>query len=281
MKDSVCELLLFGEKSLKLAEVFSPRKTAEFLLGFIIGASRSDLYLLSDFVPREEDRNQFISYVERAGKGEPPEYIVGKISFYGCEFEVGPDVLIPRPETEVWLDAAAKEIVPGKPAIVWDLCTGSGCIGISLKKKFPFLSVSLSDIEEKALAVAGRNAFRNGVSVELLSGDLFSPFLGKKAHYIFCNPPYITKEEYEFLDPSVKNYEPCSALIGGETGLEYYRRLSEGFSDFVYPGVKLFFEIGAGQGDSVKKLFSGHPHKKMEVFSDYAGHDRFFFLEIE
>ncbi len=156
---------------------------------------------------------------------------------------------------------------------LWDVCTGSGYIGISLKKKHPELTVALSDISPDALALAAENATLNHVDVEILQGDLLAPFKGRKADYFICNPPYISQSEYDNLDSSVRDHEPKLALLGGDRGTEFYERLARELPNYLNPGAKVFFEIGANQADAVKKLFP-----QGEVHRDWAGHPRFFTL---
>ena len=136
----------------------------------------------------------------------------------------------------------------------WDICCGSGCLGIGLKKAHPHLDVTLSDLSAEALALAKKNADLNELSVNFLSGDLLAPFAGKKADLVLCNPPYVTEEEYASLDPEVKNYEPKMALLGG---LTFYQRLSQELPKYLNPGAKIFLEIGCtARKCGVKSFFS-------------------------
>jgi release factor glutamine methyltransferase len=221
--------------------------------------------------------------LKRVAKGEPIEYLIGELDFYHCLICVTKEVLIPRPETEILVDLACRSLKQtscyGK--VAWDLCTGSGCIGIAVKKSCPDLKMALSDISKEALEVAASNAKKNAVDVEFLHGDLLEPFNGRKADIIFCNPPYISAKEFLELDPSVKDFEPNIALIGGENGLVFYQRLKEELPRYLNSGAKIFFEIGASQGNAVLSLFSEKGWKNQRVEKDWAGHDRFFFLEFE
>jgi release factor glutamine methyltransferase len=165
--------------------------------------------------------------------------------------------------------------------IAWDICTGSGCIGIALKKACASLQMTLSDSSQQALGIAAGNAKSNDVEVEILHGDLLTPFTGRKADLIFCNPPYVSSKEYFTLDPSVKNFEPGEALIGGEGGLAFYRRLQNELPDHLNAKAKIFFEIGSEQGKAVLEIFSAGCWRNKRVEKDWAGHDRFFFLEFE
>jgi release factor glutamine methyltransferase len=173
-------------------------------------------------------------------------------------------------------DLVAKRV---KGASLWDLCTGSGVLGIALKKAAPRLMVTLSDIDPAVLSLAEENARLNGVEIEGVAGDLLAPFEGRKVDAVVCNPPYISAKEYLDLDPSVRDYEPKQALVGGERGTEFYERLAEELPSHLEPGGQLFLEIGASQGEVVKKIFNKEPWKNGELIQDWSGKNRFFFLE--
>src|SRR5262249_40817956 len=143
------------------------------------------------------------------------------------------------------------------------------------------LDVVLSDLSPKALEVAQANAQLNGVAVEILQGDLLAPFVGRKAHYVVCNPPYVSEAEYAALSNEVRHFEPIQALLAGRTGLEFYERLAKELPAFLEPSAKVWFEIGTGQGRGVQSLFGNPPWKNCHVGKDWSGHDRFFSLEIE
>ncbi|MBX9924286.1 MAG: peptide chain release factor N(5)-glutamine methyltransferase [Rhabdochlamydiaceae bacterium] len=277
------EVLRLSMQYLQEKNVTAPRLVAETLLSYSLGVKRLDLYMQFECPLQEPELAKFRSLLQRAAKQEPVEYILAKVDFYGLELPVTSDVLIPRPETEILVDRAAHilglEDLKGK--VLWDLCSGSGCIGLSLKKKFPDLSVSLSDLSEPAIAVAQKAAKANQLEVDFLQGDLFSPFEGKKAHYIFCNPPYISAQEYEELSFSVKGFEPKSALVGGVTGLEFYERLALQLPYYTSPGAKVFLEIGYLQGKAVNEIFSDSCWIQKRLEQDWSGKDRFFFLERE
>jgi release factor glutamine methyltransferase len=277
------EILTISANFLKEKKCPRYRRDAEELIAYVLKLKRLDLYMQFDRPIQETELEILRPLLKRASKAEPVEYIIGEMTFYQCQLSLNADVLIPRPETEILVDQACRmfsvEDVHQKTA--WDLCTGSGCIGIAVKKACPDLNVSLSDISKKALDIASKNAHRNNVQVELLQGNLLSPFEGRKTDIVFCNPPYISSKEFLTLDPSVKDYEPQEALIGGEDGLSFYRKLEDALPSYLNPKSKIFFEIGAEQGESVLNIFSGRGWKNRRVEKDWAGHDRFFFLEFE
>lgn len=277
------EVLTITSDFLKEKKYSRFRRISEELVGHALQLKRMDLYMQFDRPILENELEAMRSLLKRVVKGEPIEYITGEVAFYHCFIAVDKNVLIPRPETEILVDQACRSIKQGsyQGKAAWDICTGSGCIGIAIKKACPELKVCLSDLSQQALDVAAGNAARNHVEVELLQGDLLAPFAGRKADVIFCNPPYISSKEYLTLDPSVKDFEPETALIGGEDGLLFYKRLKNELPAYLNPGAKIFFEIGFGQGEAVLSLFLDEGWKNARVEKDWAGHDRFFFLEFE
>ena len=219
----------------------------------------------------------------RRAQGEPLQYIEGLVEFYGCTITVTQDVLIPRPETEILVDkiysTLKNEDLQNKE--LWDLCCGSGCVGIALKKALPDLRVVLSDFSEEAVAIARKNALYNEVGIELLKGDLLVPFKGRKCDFLVCNPPYLSESEYRDLDREVKDYEPRQALVAGKEGTEFYQRIAKEIHDFLNPQAKVWLEIGYLQGPIMHRLFAEGAWRAAWVEKDWAGHSRFFFLENE
>lgn len=266
---TLLDVIQRSELFLKERGIERPRREAEEVIADALGMRRIDLYLQFERPLTEEELAKLRDPIVRRANHEPAAYISGIVPFCDLEIKVTPDVLIPRPETEILVEKITETLkgrdLEGKT--LWDMCCGSGCIGHSLKKKFPVLNVVLSDLSEKALAVARQN----GTGVAFKQGDLFAPFEGEACDFLVCNPPYVTQEEYDGLAPEVKA-EPKMALIGG---LEFYRRIAEKLFDFLKPGGMAWFEIGSGQGEDVKKIFNNNG----SVENDWAGHTRFFFLE--
>lgn len=275
---SVEEILNLSTQFLLKKGHSAPRRLAEDLLAFVLSLKRIDLYLQYDRLLLEEEISRMREFLKRAESEEPFEYIVGEMDFFGCQIAVNSSVLIPRPETELLVEFVRKRIVG---SVLWDLCTGSGCIGISLKKSLPHLDVVLSDLSPKALEVASLNCLKNGVTASLKCGDLLIPFEGQKADVIVCNPPYVSESEYEGLESSLRWFEPKIAFVSGPSGLEMYERLAAQIHRFLNPGGRVFFEIGAGQGNAIKKIFTQDCWVFKEVYPDWSGKDRFFFLEMQ
>lgn len=280
---TVLEVLKLSTDYLQQRQIENPRRQAEELLGEVLRLGRMGLYLEYDRPLTEDELDKCRIWLKRRGQGEPLQYISGWLDFFHCRMRVTPDVLIPRQETEVLVDKIAQELsstlLEGK--ILWDICCGSGCMGISLKKKFPALRVVLSDLSEKALQIAKENAINNGVDVEFLQGDLLAPFKAQEANFIVCNPPYISEKDYTGLEVEVKKFEPKIALVSGDSGLECYERFARDLSSHLQPHGKVWFEIGDGQGQEIKNLFN-HPCWVRCLYElDWAGRERFFSLEIE
>lgn len=264
------EVLQLSTAFLEDKKIARPRRQAEEILSHLLHLPRLDLYMQFDRPLVENELESCRAILKRRAKGEPLDYIFGEVSFFNCTIEVSPVVLIPRQETEILLSKIIERL-PQENLEVWDVCCGSGCLGIALKKAKPSFKVTLSDISSEALEVARRNAVKNQVDVEILQGDLLAPFQGRRADVVICNPPYVTEEEYLQMDHS----EPKIALVSGPTGLEFYERLAK---DLPKHCGKVFLEIGTGMGEKVLQLFSS---KRKSVEKDWAGHDRFFFLEFE
>lgn len=264
-----------------------PRREAEWVIADALGIPRIQLYLDFDRPLNDEEILKLRHRIKRRGEKEPSAYIKGEVEFYGCHLKLTPEVLIPRPETEILVDEIAKVLegisgglsLTGKKLL--DLCTGSGCVALSLKKHFDALEVYATDISESALAVAKENATSNHLDVQFFQGDLFQPIRGEKFDYITCNPPYVSEKEYEELDLEVRLFEPSLALLAGPSGLEFYERLAELLPTYLMPEGRAWLEIGASQGPSVLELFSAKCWKRRQLGKDWARQDRFISLEME
>lgn len=274
------EVLQLSAKFLSDKGVGSSRRMADELLSTLLNLPRIELYMQFDRPMETFELDRYRDYIKRAATGEPWQYIVGEVEFYHCKIAVSPKVLIPRPETEILVSKVVEQI-PDQPLTVWDLCCGSGCMGIALKKARPQWNVALSDVSAEALAIARKNAEHNGAAVQFFQGDLLQPFAGQKADMVVCNPPYITESDYRGLDRGVREFEPKGALVGGPTGFEFYVRLAKELPRYLNPGAKVFFEIGTGMASQVVDLFQEACWIKKSAERDWASHDRFIFLEFQ
>ena len=270
------EILKLSTEFLQKKGIDRPRRQVEELLSYVLKLPRIGLYMQYDRPMNEQELIQLREALKRRAEGEPWQYIAGEVEFLGCRIQVTKNVLIPRQETEILADRILKEL-PSTPVEIWDVCTGSGCIGIALKKKRPDCKVILSDISTEALAVARENAHQNGVDVELLQGDLLKPFQGN-ADIIVCNPPYISEKDFTQLDREVREWEPKTALVGGPSGYEVYEKLAAELPRYLKPSGKVYFEIGTGMGNQVKNLFQSSFWKSQEITQDWSSHDRYLIL---
>jgi release factor glutamine methyltransferase len=266
----------------------SPRLTAELLLSFVLGLERIELYMHFDKVVTKPQLDKLHSLVKRCLQNEPVQYLTGKCEFYSLSLVVSPDCLIPRPETELLVEKAIGFLRQRRgQQYVCDLCTGCGCIAVAIAKNFPDVKVIATDISDKALAVAAQNVgkYKLEEKIELLQGDLFEPVINQLDvgrlsatggfDLIVCNPPYVSRSEYEKLDAKVKNFEPKLALDGGEDGLNIYRRVVKDAPNHLKKDGELIFEIGFGQGNSVKKLLEDtNVFSPIKIVKDFNGNDR-------
>ena len=227
--------------------------------------------------------HSFFENFEKRRRRIPLAQILGRQSFYGLDFFVNEDVLIPRADTECLVDLVLEDYAElakqGEKTYaekrILDLCTGSGCIGISVAKHLPYQELLLVDLSEKALAMAKKNAEKHlGENVTFLQSDLLTKVQGKKFSLLLSNPPYIVSRVIPGLDREVSEYEPKMALDGGEDGLVFYRRIAKEAKAVLLPGARLYLEIGYDQGESVKDIFQKEGYEAVEVFPDLSGNPR-------
>ena len=205
----------------------------------------------------------------------PLQHIIGHTGFMGLDFKVSRDVLIPRQDTETLVETVLDR--EKDPAIsILDLCTGSGCIAVSLKKLGGYSQVAASDLSDKAIGLAMRNASINDTEIRLIKSDLFKDIDGR-FDVIVSNPPYIPAEEIETLSPEVRDHDPRMALDGGEDGLDIYRRIVSECGDVLNAGGRLYMEIGFDQAAAVGGLMEKAGFRDIEVVKDLAGKDRVIF----
>ncbi len=276
---TVQEILQLSTDYLKKKGINPARRQAEELLCDVLDLDRMRLYLEFERPLNDKEMETCRSWLARRSNGEPLAYIRGSIEFYGCQIEVSPAVLIPRQETEILVDRLVTNLkgTDLKGKALWDLCCGSGCIGIAIKKALPDLTVVLSDLSPQAIEMAHKNAAENQADVTILQGDLWAPFKGMQTDYLVCNPPYISENEMSKLSPEVSHYEPGMALYGGKEGLDFYERLAKGLHEHLKPDGQAWFEIGYQQGESVQQLFAKY---KTKIEKDWAGHDRFLLVHL-
>lgn len=279
LKDLLGESILILEQN----QIKNARRQAEEVIADALEMKRLDLYLQFDRPLNEKELEKCENRIVRRSRGEPVQYIKGSVAFLDCVLCVNSDVLIPRQETEILVSKmiAQLEKEERRGKIFWDICSGSGCIGIAIKKKFPELTVVLSDLSRGALKMAEKNANCNRAALTCVHGDLLEPFKGKKADYIVCNPPYVSEEDYVVLEREVKNHEPKMALVAENKGLLFYQRFAQEISNYLNPQAKVWFEMGDRQGDALLELFNSPLWRTARVENDWSQKNRFFFLEME
>jgi release factor glutamine methyltransferase len=255
MPASAGQALQAGRARLALHSM-NPRRDAEVLLAHVLGCDQTALFTYPERLLSSGESDWYESLLTRRMSSEPMQYIVGAQEFFGLLFEVTPDVLIPRPETEQVVEAALERIGPeGNPRMV-DVGTGSGAIAVALAHALPRAQLTAVDLSPAALDVARRNAERHGVAdrVTFLQSDLLAAIDDGDFDVVVSNPPYVA--EAEVLEPQVSNYEPHSALYAGPTGLEIYERLIPQARRVLKPNGWLMLEIGFGQSPALFKLLS-------------------------
>ncbi|MFQ5949094.1 MAG: peptide chain release factor N(5)-glutamine methyltransferase [Nitrospiria bacterium] len=281
----ISALLQRGTAYLKENGIPSPRLEAERLLCGLLDCRRIDLYLHPDkpVLPQVED--QLWRRLRRRGGHEPLQYITGEVEFSGLSLVVRRGVFIPRPETELILEAVDKITPP--PHRLLDLCTGSGALAVALAKRLPFAEITATDCSEIALATARLNIERHrcAAQVTLLSGDLFEAVQSQRTwgetgadftgyDLIVCNPPYISEEDRPILQPEVRDYEPGIALFAPEGGTAFYRRIVREAPPFLAPGGTLLFELGDGQAAWFEDFLRRETQFESTLVRDLAGMDR-------
>lgn len=250
------------------------------LMTYCFELERSDLILHSDEIPPAQRVTSFMEAVKQCAEGEPLQYILGEWEFMGLPFAVGPGVLIPRPETELLVDCALRLLRHrGKKApVVFDLCTGSGAVALSIAKFWPEARVYAVELSEDALEYAKKNKELNGgAAVTLIKGDVlqgFEAFSFPQADLLLSNPPYINTGEIASLQREVQR-EPHMALNGGEDGLMFYRAIRDKWLPFLAPDGAMAVECGNEQGAALTELFQGL-FSKGGIKRDYSGLDRVF-----
>ncbi len=263
------QVLKSAAEALQGVGIADPLVDASLLLSFVTG--KPPLMLRADSLG-ELPENQLITFkklLDRRLSHEPLQYIIGEVEFMGLTLHVSPDALIPRYDTEILCEEALRRA--SKNLRVLDLCTGTGAIALTIKKHAG-CDVFASDISEKALALAQKNAQKNALTVHFRQGDLLQPFAGEAFDMIVSNPPYISSADMRELSPEVLR-EPHLALHGGDDGLIFYRRIVADAPQHLVPGGWLLFEIGCDQGAAVSALMA-QDFEDIAVVKDLAGLDR-------
>ena len=258
----------FENKSLE-----NPRLEIEIFLQHILDCKKIDLYINFENEVSAPDLKKLKGYIKRRLENEPSQYIVGRSNFYGRNFYVDNNVLIPRPETEILINECIEFLsMKNNPEII-DIGTGSGCIGITLAKEIPSSNVIAIDFSEKALAVAEENAKNIGIkNIDFVKSDFLKQSINLRADLLVSNPPYIPKKDISTLMTDVREYEPSEALTDNLDGLEFYRVFSKRFDRMIKIDGALIVEVGKDEHPlEAKKIFEQAGHVKVEMINDYNG----------
>ncbi|MEE3392208.1 MAG: peptide chain release factor N(5)-glutamine methyltransferase [Lachnospiraceae bacterium] len=278
------ELLNEGKTSLKAAGISDHDTDAFLLLSYVSGYDRGR-YMLHEREHVPDDRaDAFRVCIEKRESHIPLQHITGVQNFYGYDFLVTPDVLIPRQETEELAELAISFAlnISGVCNIL-DLCTGSGCIAVTVKKELDKRHIcsyaAASDISDKALFIAGKNAEKNKARITFIKSDMFENIDGR-FDIIISNPPYIPTDDIYGLDPEVKDCDPWEALDGGQDGLLYYRIIAEEAKAHLNDHGLILLEIGYDQGSRVAEIFSNKGFPDISIRKDISGNDRFAVIKM-
>ncbi|MEZ4298123.1 MAG: peptide chain release factor N(5)-glutamine methyltransferase [Polyangiaceae bacterium] len=276
---TIRRVLAWAADDLKKRGNPSPRLDAELLLGKVLDLPRVKLVIDADRPLSKDELATYRGFHQRRRTGEPVAYLLGVREFYGRTFRVDPRVLIPRPDTEILVEVAlARTAARSLSLRALDLCTGSGCVAITIARERPTARVLACDISPAALDVARDNAVRLGAfNLAFFQADLFAlpPGAGRPVFdLITANPPYIPRGEERELPVDVRKFEPHTALFAGEDGLDVVRRILERAPHHLDPGGVLALEVGAGQAPQVADLFRDRGFTAVESRRDYGGHER-------
>ncbi len=295
---TIKQSLIWATKILKKSKNSSPALDAEILLSFTIKKPKEFLYAHSEKKLATGQFNKFKNLIARRAKHEPVAYIISHKFFYGVDFFVDKNVLIPRPETETLVETA----IDKNPTSIVDVGTGSGAIAITLAKNLPDTKIFATEFSPGAIKLARKNILHYKVAVTLLHGNLLKPFLkkykisGLKSLLIVANLPYLTTRQWQKTQPEIKKYEPQQALDGGKDGLKYYRELLGQLKKLKVSSLKFqvscLFEIDPSQAEPITKLihqyFGKSPPSRLrgllrfcDIKKDLAGRDRVVIIKIK
>ncbi len=275
---TVMEAIRLSREYLSKKGISEARANAELLLADILQCKRLDLYLMFDRPLSESEIERYRSYLIKRSNFEPLQYIIGKVNFFGMEFKVTKDVLIPRPETEILIEEILKTLKGKKGSLkILDIGTGSGNIAITLKKHLTEAYVLGIDVSPKALEIAGENAELNSVTgVDFKVADIFQDEIFELGKFdaVVSNPPYVAKEKIAALQKEIKDYEPIVALTDNADGYSFFRRIIKLSKQLLSEKGFLFFEVSENQGEYVRSLMNAGGFSNAEVIKDFNGMER-------
>jgi len=275
---TISQLIEEGKAKLTVAGIDEPDVHSELIAAFVLNKSRTYLRAFSQNLVYEKQEKLYKTILAEKLKGRPLAHIIGSCEFMGRLYNVSPTVLIPRPETEELISESLKQLKMKLPNTILDLCTGSGCVAISLAFLYHHAQITAVDISPEALDTALTNARNLNVAkrINFIKSDLFEN-VNKSFDFIISNPPYIASDVIETLSPEVR-CEPRLALDGGPDGLDIIRKIAEEAANYLNPNGLLALEIGCGQAPKVVKFFKEDIWQTPQVIKDFAGIERFVFV---
>ncbi|MCL6495547.1 MAG: peptide chain release factor N(5)-glutamine methyltransferase [Ignavibacterium sp.] len=282
---TVLEALNLSTEYLNKKGIESARLNAELMLAHILNCKRLQLYLMFDRPLDENELSLYREFLARRAKREPLQYILGEVEFYNIKIKVNKDVLIPRPETELLVEKIIKDYSKKSDFKFLDIGIGSGNISIALLVNLPDSQGIGIDLSDSALTLAKSNAEFNLVNnrLKLLHFDILNDDIHSLGKFdtIVSNPPYVSAQDYETLEPELKIYEPQIALTDFYNGLTFYRKIISFADSLLKEEGKVYFEIGKGQSNEVKALMENNRIKNLNIIKDYQGIERIICGELE
>lgn len=275
---TILELITLTTEYFEKKEIDSPRINAELLLADVLKCKRLDLYLSFDKPLEEKEINLYREFVRRRAKYEPLQYILGKVEFYGFEFIVNPNVLIPRPETEILVESVIELLKCTNISSGLDIGTGSGIIPISVCRCYDKIYFDALDISSEALEVAKQNSIHNGTQqrINFELNDILQKDIRfhKKYDLVVSNPPYVAQSEYASLQKEITDYEPKIAVTDFSDGYSFYKKISEIAIQILNEKGFLIFEVGKGQSEVVSEIMRGVGFNSIKIVKDYLNIER-------
>ena len=271
---NISENILMATRVLQMSGIVDPRREASSLLAFTLGSDKTFLVAYPEYALTSDEENRFREFLRRRASREPFQHITGKQEFYGLDFEVTADVLIPRPETELIVENAVEILRAKQHSHFCEVGVGSGCISVSILHEVKTATAIGLDVSQKALEIAGRNAARHQVSgrIELKISDVLERLDDEKFDLIVSNPPYIPQADIESLQAEVRDFEPLTALTDHFDGLSIIEKIISESPSFLKPGGFLLIEIGYNQSEKVRAMFSpGSVWLAVEILDDLQG----------
>ncbi|MEP0862750.1 MAG: peptide chain release factor N(5)-glutamine methyltransferase [Ignavibacterium sp.] len=282
---TVLEALNLSTDYLNKKGIESARLNAELMLASILNCKRLELYLMFDRPLDETELQQYRSYLSRRVHREPLQYILGEVEFFNVKLKVNKSVLIPRPETELLVEKIINDFKEKTHFRFLDIGVGSGNISIAILKNLTQSNSLAIDISEEALSLAKGNSVLNEVNdrIEFLKFDILNDDIINlgKFDIVISNPPYVSADDYETLEPELKVYEPKIALTDLYNGFTFYKKIIEQSSLLLNENGRIYFELGKGQSDDVKMMLKEKGFDKIDIIKDYQGIERIILGELK